>query len=172
MENSNTLRYRVAMKKGRRLFNMTAGSLMILGGSAVVVLTVIVCISEQNTDFYTFAGGTWIPLLFILFGIIGIIPATKRIEVYRGKIIYHVGFKNKEYRMSDIKTSKTQTETYNTGLYHEDIVPADSYDKVTVFYDEKGKKIFEFGLDYDNVQLLVRDVKNTQRSISNQKKKK
>ncbi len=95
MENSNTLRYRVAMKKGRRLFNMTAGSLMILGGSAVVVLTVIVCILEQNTDFYTFAGGTWIPLLFILFGIIGIIPATKRIEVYRGKIIYHVGFKNK-----------------------------------------------------------------------------
>ena len=47
MENSNTLRYRVAMKKGRRLFNMTAGSLMILGGSAVVVLTVIVCIRTK-----------------------------------------------------------------------------------------------------------------------------
>ena len=43
--------------------------------------------------------------------------------------------------MSDIRTSKTQTETYNTGLYLEDIVPVYSYDKVTVFYDEKGKKI-------------------------------
>lgn len=38
-------------------------------------------------------------------------------------------------------------------------------DKVTVFYDEKGKKIFEFGLDYDNVERLKADVKNTQKSI-------
>ena len=74
-------------------------------------------------------------------------------------------FTNKEYRMSDIRTSKTQTETYNTGLYLEDIVPVYSYDKVTVFYDEKGKKIFEFGLDYDNVERLKADVKNTQKSI-------
>ena len=37
--------------------------------------------------------------------------------------------------------------------------------KVTVFYDEKGKKIFEFGLDYDNVERLKADVKNTQKSI-------
>ena len=40
-----------------------------------------------------------------------------------------------------------------------------NYDKVTVFYDEKGKKIFEFGLDYDNVERLKADVKNTQKSI-------
>lgn len=53
--------------------------------------------------------------------------------------------------MSDIKASKTQTETYNTGLYYEDIAPASSYDKVTDFYDKKGKKIFEFGLAYYNV---------------------
>ena len=85
--------------------------------------------------------------------------------LYIGKVVYHIGFTNKEYRMSDIKTSKTQTETYNTGLYHEDIVPVYSYDKVTVFYDEKGKKIFEFGLDYDNVERLKADVKNTQKSI-------
>lgn len=60
--------------------------------------------------------------------------------------------------MSDIRTSKTQTETYNTGLYLEDIVPVYSYDKVTVFYDEKVKD-FEFGLDYDNVERLKADVK-------------
>lgn len=36
---------------------------------------------------------------------------------------------------------------------------------MTVFYDEKGKKIFEFGLDYDNVERLKADVKNTQKSI-------
>jgi len=79
-----------------------------------------------------------IPLIFFIFGILGIVAATKRVEIYKGKVVYHIGFTNKEYRMSDIKTSKTQTETYNTGLYHEDIVPVYSYDKVTVFYDEKG----------------------------------
>lgn len=47
-----------------------------------------------------------------------------------------------------------------------------SWDKVTTFYNKQGKKLFKFGLAYDNVQLLVRDVKNTQKSISNQKKKK
>ena len=47
-----------------------------------------------------------------------------------------------------------------------------SWDKVTTFYNKQGEKLFKFGLAYDNVQLLVRDVKNTQRSISNQKKKK
>ena len=140
---------------------------MILGGSAVVVLTVIVCISEQNTDFYTFAGGTWIPLLFILFGIIGIISATKRIEVYRGKIIYHVGFKNKEYRMSDIKTSKTKIETYRSGLHYVDVVPVYNYDKTTVFYDQTGKQLFSFGLDYDNVKRLAVDVNNAQKSLLN-----
>ena len=40
-----------------------------------------------------------------------------------------------------------------------------------IFYNKQGEKLFKFGLAYDNVQLLVRDVKNTQRSISNQKKK-
>ena len=35
----------------------------------------------------------------------------------------------------------------------------------------KVKSSFKFGLAYDNVQLLVRDVKNTQRSISNQKRR-
>ena len=47
-----------------------------------------------------------------------------------------------------------------------------SWDKVTIFYNKQGEKLFKFGLAYDNVQLLVRDVKNTQRSISNQKKEK
>lgn len=47
-----------------------------------------------------------------------------------------------------------------------------SWDKVTTFYNKQGKKLFKFGLAYDNVQLLVKEVKNTQKSISNQKRKK
>ena len=38
-----------------------------------------------------------------------------------------------------------------------------SWDKVTTFYNKQGKKLFKFGLAYDNVQLLVKEVKNTQK---------
>ncbi len=165
MENLSEYRYCIAMKKGRKIFNIIAGCIMILISSIFIILTVIFYVLEQEFGFYTFLGILLIPLIFFIFGILGIVAATKRVEIYKGKVVYHIGFTNKEYRMSDIKTSKTQTETYNTGLYHEDIVPVYSYDKVTVFYDEKGKKIFEFGLDYDNVERLKADVKNTQKSI-------
>lgn len=169
---NSTCRYCVAMKKGRKLFNIAVGSLMILLSSIFMVLIIIVYISEREMEFYTFLGILLIPLLFIVFGITGVITATKRVEIYKGKIIYHIGLINKEYRMSDIKTSKTQTETYHTGLYHEDIVPIESYDKVTTFYDKIGKKIFKFGVAYNNVERLKTDIENTQKSISKQKIKK
>ena len=126
----------------------------------------IVSILEQEIDFYTFLGILMIPLLFFCFGITGVITATKRVEIYKGKVVYHIGVINREYPMSDIRTSKTQTETYNTGLYYEDMVPTTGYDKVITFYDKTGKKIFKFGLSYYNVERLQTDVKNTQKSIS------
>ena len=165
MENLSAYRYCIAMKKGRKIFIIIAGCTMILISSIFIILTVIFYVLEQEFGFYTFLGTLLIPLIFFIFGILGIVAATKRVEIYKGKVVYHIGFTNKEYRMSDIRASKTQIETYNTGLYLEDIVPVYSYDKVTVFYDEKGKKIFEFGLDYDNVERLKADVKNTQKSI-------
>lgn len=154
MENLSAYRYCIAMKKGRKIFIIIAGCTMILISSIFIILTVIFYVLEQEFGFYTFLGTLLIPLIFFIFGILGIVAATKRVEIYKGKVVYHIGFTNKEYRMSDIRTSKTQTETYNTGLYLEDIVPVYNYDKVTVFYDEKGKKLFEFGLDYDNVERL------------------
>lgn len=141
---------------------------MLLLGSIVVVLTTIFYVSEQEVDFYVFLGVWVIPLLFIILGSIGIFSATKRVEVYKGKIIYHIGVKNKEYRMSDIKTSKTQIHTYWTGLHYGDIVSVENHDKITVFYDKEGKKIFKFGLAYNNVERLKTDVNNTQKSISRQ----
>ena len=101
---------------------------MILISSIFIILTVIFYVLEQEFGFYTFLGTLLIPLIFFIFGILGIVAATKRVEIYKGKVVYHIGFTNKEYRMSDIRTSKTQTETYNTGLYLEDIVPVYSYD--------------------------------------------
>lgn len=140
MENLNAYRYCIALKKGRKIFIIIAGCTMILISSIFIILTVIFYVLEQEFGFYTFLGTLLIPLIFFIFGILGIVAATKRVEIYKGKVVYHIGFTNKEYRMSDIRTSKTQTETYNTGLYIEDIVPVYSYDKVTVFYDEKVKR--------------------------------
>jgi len=172
MEESNTFRYCVAMNKARKIFNMLVGGLMIFLSSIVIVLTTVFYVLEQDMDFYIFLGVLLIPLLFIIFGVIGVISATKRVEVYKGKIIYHIGLKNKEYCVSDIQTSKMQIETYQTGQYYEDMVPVENHDIITTFYDKSGKKVFKFGLGYYNVERFKTDVKNTQKSISKQHNKK
>lgn len=173
MENLSVYRYCIVMKKGRKILNMIVGCLMILISIIFITATVFSCIFMQEFVYYTFLAIFLIiiPLPLFIFGIIGIVSATKRVEVYKGKVIYHTGFKNKEYRMSDIKTSKTKSETYRTGLDYGNIVPTYSYDKLTVFYDKKGKKIFKFGLAYDNVERLKADVNNTQKSIAKQHNK-
>lgn len=118
-------------------------------------------------EFYEFLGVLFFPLIFIMFGVIGITSATKRVEVHKGKIIYHNGVKNIEYRMSDIKTFKKQSETFQVG-YLEDIIPVESSDITTTFYDKTGKKVFKLGSSYDNLERLTTDIKNTQKSISRQ----
>ena len=118
MENLSAYRYCIAMKKGRKILNLIVGCLMILISIIFITTTVFSCIFMQEFVYYTFLAIFLIiiPLPLFIFGIIGIVSATKRVEVYKGKVIYHIGFKNKEYRMSDIKTSKTKSETYRTGL--------------------------------------------------------
>ena len=152
MENLSAYRYCIAMKKGRKIFIIIAGCTMILISSIFIILTVIFYVLEQEFGFYTFLGTLLIPLIFFIFGILGIVAATKRVEIYKGKVVYHIGFTNKEYRMSDIRTSKTQTETYNTGLYLEDIVPVYSYDKVTVFSKDLTLKTAWFLLKQQNLK--------------------
>lgn len=117
------------MKKGRKILNLIVGCLMILISIIFITTTVFSCIFMQEFVYYTFLAIFLIiiPLPLFIFGIIGIVSATKRVEVYKGKVIYHIGFKNKEYRMSDIKTSKTKSETYRTGLDYGNIVPTYSY---------------------------------------------
>lgn len=76
----------------------------------------------------------------------------------------------REYKLSDIAFSNEKIEEFYKDYGDGNV--SSSWDKVTIFYNKQGEKLFKFGLAYDNVQLLVRDVKNTQRSISNQKKEK
>ena len=136
----------------------------------IMVLQIFFYITERETKFPVFLGTLIFPIIFLIFGICGIAAAVKKVDVYKGKIIYRTLFKKFEYRMSDIKTTKAEYEETTVG-YLNDITPVTSSDHITTFYDKSGKKLFKFGLAYDNVQLLASDVKNTQKSISNQKKK-
>ena len=92
MENLSAYRYCIAMKKGRKIFNIIAGCIMILISSIFIILTVIFYVLEQEFGFYTFLGILLIPLIFFIFGILGIVAATKRVEIYKGKVVYHIGF--------------------------------------------------------------------------------
>lgn len=72
------------------------------------------------------------------------------------------------YNLSDIVFSNEKIEEFYTDYGDGNV--SSSWDKVTTFYDKQGKKLFKFGLAYDNVQLLAKEVKNTQKSIIKSKK--
>lgn len=158
------------MKKYGKIFNLIISLLMLIPSIVIMVLQIFFYITERETKFPVFLGTLIFPIIFLIFGICGIAAAVKKVDVYKGKIIYRTLFKKFEYRMSDIKTTKAEYEETTVG-YLNDITPVTSSDHITTFYDKSGKKQFKFGLAYDNVQLLASDVKNTQKSISNQKKK-
>lgn len=158
------------MKKYGKIFNLIISLLMLIPSIVIMVLQIFFYITERETKFPVFLGTLIFPIIFLIFGICGIAAAVKKVDVYKGKIIYRTLFKKFEYRMSDIKTTKAEYEETTVG-YLNDITPVTSSDHITTFYDKSGKKLFKFGLAYDNVQLLASDVKNTQKSISNQKKK-
>lgn len=158
------------MKKYGKIFNLIISLLMLIPSIVIMVLQIFFYITERETKFPVFLGTLIFPIIFLIFGICGIAAAVKKVDVYKGKIIYRTLFKKFEYRMSDIKTTKAEYEETTVG-YLNDITPVTSFDHITTFYDKSGKKLFKFGLAYDNVQLLASDVKNTQKSISNQKKK-
>lgn len=170
MNQENKLRYSIKMKKYGKIFNLIISLLMLIPSIVIMVLQIFFYITERETKFPVFLGTLIFPIIFLIFGICGIAAAVKKVDVYKGKIIYRTLFKKFEYRMSDIKTTKAEYEETTVG-YLNDITPVTSSDHITTFYDKSGKKLFKFGLAYDNDQLLASDVKNTQKSISNQKKK-
>ena len=61
MENLSAYRYCIAMKKGRKIFNIIVGCIMLLISSIFIILTVIFYVLEQEFGFYTFLGILLIP---------------------------------------------------------------------------------------------------------------
>lgn len=151
-------KYKISLKKGYRIL--------------YIIMTVFFLVCTLYFGFLSFSTGAEA----ILFGIGSLIVffcslygLTKKCERYKGKVVYSFFLKKREYHLSEITFSDEKFEEFYKD-YGDGIVSS-SWDKVTTFYDRQGRKLFKFGLAYDNVQLLVRDVKNIQKSISNQKKK-
>ena len=69
--------------------------------------------------------------------------------------------RRREYNLSDIASSNEKIEEFYKDYGDGNVIS--SWDKVTTFYNKQGKKLFKFGLAYDNIQLLVKEVKNTQK---------
>ena len=114
--------------------------------------------------------GIGITVIFLIFLFCSLYGLTRKCERYKGKVVYSFFLTKREYKLSDIAFSNEKIEEFYKDYGDGNV--SSSWDKVTIFYNKQGEKLFKFGLAYDNVQLLVRDVKNTQRSISNQKKEK
>lgn len=163
MQQNEGVRYKISLKTGYRILYV------------VMSIFFLVCtlyfgiISFRDGIDTIFLGSvfTGIFLIFLLWTLYGL---TKKCERYEGKVVYSFLLKKREYNLSDIALSNEKIEEFSKDYGDGNV--SSSWDKVTTFYNKQGKKLFKFGLAYDNVQLLVRDVKNTQRSISNQKKKK
>ena len=98
------------MKKYGKIFNLIISLLMLIPSIVIMVLQIFFYITERETKFPVFLGTLIFPIIFLIFGICGIAAAVKKVDVYKGKIIYRTLFKKFEYRMSDIKTTKAEYE--------------------------------------------------------------
>lgn len=155
-------RYKISLKKGYRILYIV----MSIFFSVCTLYFGILSFSAGADTMFFGIGFTGICLIFLFWSLYGL---TKKCERYKGKVVYSFLLKKREYKLSDIAFSDEEIEAYYRDLGDGDVT--NSWDKVTIFYNKQGEKLFKFGLAYDNVQLLARDIKNTQKSISNQKKK-
>lgn len=157
------LRYKISLKKGYRILYIVMSIFFLVCSLYFGILSF-----SADTDTMLFGMGfTGIFLIFLFCSLYGL---TRKCERYKGKVVYSVLLKKREYSLADIAFSNEKIEEFYKD--HGGGSITSSWDKVTTFYNKQGEKLFKFGLAYDNVQLLERDVKNTQKSISNQKKKK
>ena len=156
-------RYKISLKKGYRIVYI------VMTGFFLVCALYFGCLSfcEDALTMALGLGFTGIFLIFLFYSLQGL---TKKCERYKEKVVYSVFFQRREYALSDIRFTKEKVEEFYKDHGNGDMTS--SWDRVTTFYNSQGETLFKFGLAYDNVPLLVNDVKKTQKSIAKQKKKK
>lgn len=162
MKQNDGLKYKISLKKGYRILYFVLFIFFLL-----CTLYFGIRIFNASIDTMLFGGG--FTVFFLMFLLWDLYELTRKCERYKGKVVYSFFLKKKEYKLSDIAFSNQIIEDFY--MDHGDGYVSRSWDKVTTFYNKQGKKIFKFGLAYENVELLAREVKNAQKSISNQKKK-
>ena len=154
--------YKISLKTGYRILYVVLSIFFLVCTLYFGILTF-----RAGIDTILFGIGiTGICLIFLLYALYGL---TKKCEKRKEKVVYSFLLKKREYKLSDIAFFNQEIEEFYTD--HGDGCVSSSWDKVTTFYNRQGKKLFKFGLAYDNVPLLVRDVKKTQKRVSNQEKK-
>lgn len=163
MKQNGGVRYKISLKTGYRI-------LYVVLSIFFLVCTLYFGIVSFCTGIYKMFLGIGFTVLFLIFLLCTLYGLTKKCERYKGKVVYSFLLKKREYNLSDIVFSNEKIEEFSKDYGDGNV--SSSWDKVTTFYNKQGKKLFKFGLAYDNVQLLVSDVQNTQKSISNQKKEK
>ena len=158
------LRYKVSIKKSYKVFLTIGSSASFLCALLSGITLFTMC--DSTSDCFAIL---FLVLFFIFVGMATLFPIVKRVEVYKGKVIYIDLFHKKTYRLSDIRESREKEEAF----YHDtgDGIPTQSYDRVTAFYDTDGKRAFHFGLAYENMELLTKDVNNVQKSLTGNNRK-
>ena len=155
-------KYIISLKKRYRILYIVMFALFLVCTMYFGVISLC-----AGTDTMIF--GIGITVIFFIFLFCFLYGLTRKCERYKGKVVYSYFLTKREYKLSDIAFSNEKIEKYYTDYGDGNV---SSWDKVTTFYDKQGKKLFKLGLAYDNVQMLAKEVKNTQKSISNQKRKK
>lgn len=158
-----SLKYCVCMKRGYKIFYAICISVSFICALYICVFGLPKCKSLGNYLSTLFIAG-----FFLVITILWCNEVTKKVQVYKGKIIYRRMLKTIEYKPSEVYSSK---ENYVEIDYRDELGGwTTTYDKVTTFYDSNEKKLFKFGMAYENVQKLEKTVANNRKSIKNMKK--
>ena len=88
MNQENKLRYSIKMKKVQKIFNLIISLLMLIPSIMIMALQIFFYKTERETEFPVFLGTLIFPIIFLIFGICGIAAAVKKVDIYKGKIIY------------------------------------------------------------------------------------
>ncbi len=167
MESKGTevLRYKVALKKGYRIGFLFLGVFLVTVSAPIAFLSF--SMSEKAGE-YIFSIA--VALFFASMGILQLFQLRKELAVYKGRLEYCNGFYCKTYSLSEVYEYDTRLEE-TSAEYGDGTATPGSWDEVSTFYDGNGKKLFRFGLAYNNVERFKKDVDNCRKSIRNNKKK-
>ncbi len=160
------LKYKVSIQKRYKLFFSIFSIFSFLLLAISIKLSIATC--ETTLDH--------IAAIFVVLGLLicaffGIYQNIKSVYVYKAKIVYKTLFFRKEYQPIEIYCAKTKIEeTEGCISYTEGGLPdCGTWDKVTTFYNKSGKKLFDFGLAYENVSRLEKNITNNRKSINGSK---